>query len=297
MKKLLLVLILIILSSAAYAKQLRIVTAYPYIADITKEITKHKARVTHLARGDFDPHSIIPKPSYIAKLRRADLLIINGAQLEIGWMPPIVKRASNPDIIPGKDGFLDLSNYVKLIDKPQSVSRAQGDIHPDGNPHFYLDPHNIPILARAIMNRIIKLDYANASFYRRNYYTFNRQWKSKLGQWKTRMSKVKGVSVIQYHKNLDYFLKRYSIRMIGTVELLPGIPPTSRHTYKMKNVIRSNNVKFILQDVYNSTSASRYLARSTGAKLIKIPHDVRAVRNTGTIFKLFDELVRRITND
>jgi len=144
MKKYLVVLLLSLLAERAVAERLQVVTTYPYIAGITEQIGGERVRVFALAGGAWDPHTILPKPSFIAKLRRADLLIINGAQLEIGWLPPLMNQANNPKVAVGSNGLLDLSRHVELLDVPGSVSRAQGDVHPDGDPHFYLDPVNIP---------------------------------------------------------------------------------------------------------------------------------------------------------
>ncbi len=162
-------LVAVLLSSPLFAQRLKVVTTYPYIANITERIGGDRIKVHFLARGDYDPHTIIPKPSFIAQLRRADLLIINGAQLEIGWLPPLMRQANNPTVNPGSRGFLDLSRSVKLIDVPASVSRDQGDVHPDGNPHFYLDPHNIPAMARSILVKLSSLDSHNASFMKKNH--------------------------------------------------------------------------------------------------------------------------------
>ena len=167
MKKTIILLMCFLMSSVLFPK-LRIVTTYPYMKDITDRIGKDKVKVIALSPGNWDPHVIVPRPSLIAKVRRADLLIINGAQLEIGWIPPVIRQANNAKVMPSKKGFLDLSTFVKLIQVPDSVSRAQGDIHPAGNPHFHLDPHNIPLIANAIADKLIDLDPDNMEYYSKN---------------------------------------------------------------------------------------------------------------------------------
>ncbi len=294
MKKLLLMLIMLSAATASVASQVRVVTTYPYIADIVHHIGGEHVSVTALARGDYNPHTIIPKPSFISRLRQADLLIINGAQLEIGWLPPLMRQANNPLIMPGRPGFLDLSGRVKLIDVPKSVSREQGDVHPDGNPHFYLDPHNIPPIARAISGKLSEMDTLNASNYERNLSGFLARWSAKTREWDGRLSRQKGVSVIEYHKNYDYLLRRYGIQLAGTVEPLPGIPPTSRHIGDLEKVISSRRISCILQDVYNPADASEHLSRKHGIRMIVLPHDVGAVGSTEGIIPLFDEIVRRL---
>ena len=146
-------------------RPLHVVAAYPYIGDLVETIGGKNVRVFSLARGDYNPHVIIPRPSFIAKVRRADLLVISGAQLEIGWLPPLLRQANNPAVQPGEQGFLDLSRSVTLIDVPVAVSRELGDIHPEGNPHYYLDPENILILAQRIKERLSALDPDEAWYY------------------------------------------------------------------------------------------------------------------------------------
>jgi len=282
-------------ASLASARPLHVVAAYPYIGDIVEKIGGSNVRVFSLARGDYNPHVIIPRPSFIAQIRRADLLIISGAQLEIGWMPPLLRQANNPAVQTGEPGFLDLSRYVSLIDIPSSVSREQGDIHPEGNPHFYLDPENILLIARAIKDKLVQLDSQNASFYEARYREFSELWGKKLAEWSQKMAPLKNTRVVEYHKNYDYFLHRYKLQIAGTVEPLPGIPPTSKHMEHLETLLTAAPARFILQDVYNPDDASRHLAEKLSMRLVVLPHDVGAVKETNSIFSLFDELVRRIT--
>jgi zinc/manganese transport system substrate-binding protein len=297
MKRIILVILLSFISLPLYAKKLHVATTYPYIASIVQQVGGDRVNVQALAAGDWDPHVIVPKPSYIAKLRAADLLIMSGAQLEIGWLPPLMNQANNPKVNVGSRGLLDLSRFVQLIDVPVGVSRAQGDIHPEGNPHFYLDPYNIPLLSKAIADRLAELDPVGASDYQKNNEAFTAKWNSKLAEWNGKLEKVKGITVIEYHKLYDYFLRCYDIKLLGTVETLPGIPPTSKHIAALEKMIASDSVRFILQDVYHPDDASKLLAKKYGISLIKIPHDVGAVAEAKDIFTLFDEITRRLTND
>ncbi len=295
MKLLLFILIIILPFQAAISDRLYIVTTYPYIADIVEKIGKDRVQVTPLARGDYNPHVIIPKPSYIAKLRRADLLIINGAQLEIGWLPPIIKQANNANIQPEEKGFLDLSTCVHLIDIPTSVSREQGDVHPEGNPHFSLNPDNILIIAKTITDKLCELDPESASLYQANNAEFARVWEQKMKEWNDKIEPMKGIKVVEYHKVYDYFLRRYGLVITGTVEPLPGIPPTTKHIEQIEKLIEREKVRFILQDVYNPQDASQYLSKRLGVKMIVLPHDVGAVKEVDGILALFEEIVRRLT--
>jgi len=284
--------LILFLFSFSFAK-IKVATTYPYIADITQKIAKDKANVISLANGNLDPHFITPKPSLIVKLRDADLLIINGAHLEIGWLPPLIRQANNPKINPNTNGFLDLSNFVELIQKPENVSRAGGDVHPEGNPHFHLNPNNIPIIADAITQRLCEIDNGNCGFYKQNLNDFKKQFSEKKKIWDEKMKSLKGSKVYEYHRLYDYFLTNYQIIVAGTLEPLPGIPPTSKH---LQNLIEnSKDVKFILQDVYHSQDSAKFVSSKTGIPVIILPHDVGAVPEAKDIFSLFDIMVERLT--
>jgi zinc/manganese transport system substrate-binding protein len=297
MKRIMFSILLLSISLPLYAEKLQVATTYPYIASITQQVGGDRVNVRALADGDWDPHVIVPKPSYIAKLRAADLLIMGGAQLEIGWLPPLMNQANNPKVNVGSRGLLDLSRSVQLIEVPVGISRAQGDIHPDGNPHFHLDPYNIPILSKAIAERLAELEPAGASEYQINNKNFTEKWNRKLAEWDEKLEKLKGITVIEYHKNYDYFLLRYNIKLLGTVETLPGIPPTSKHIESLEKMITPGSVRFILHDVYHAEDASKFLAKKHGINMVKIPHDVGAVAEAKDIFTLFDEIIRRLTNE
>ena len=294
MKKIWISMTCFLLAFGLFAR-MRVVTTYPYIQDITERIGQDGVKVIALSPGNWDPHVIIPKPSLIAQVRRADLLIINGAQLEIGWIPPVIRQANNPDVMPGKKGFLDLSNFVKLIQVPSGVSRAQGDIHPAGNPHFHLDPAHIPPVTRAIADKLMALDPDHAESYARNRDRFLEQWNAKLEEWDRKMAPLKGKQYVEFHKNLDYFLEHYGLIVLDTIEPLPGIPPTSKHTLELIDKLKNEEVAKILHDVYHSAKCTRLLSEKTGVPWVVMPHDVRSLEEVRDIIGLFDELVARLT--
>lgn len=287
MKKILLIALFV---NSLFA-QINVAVSYPYIAELTKIIGADHVDVNTLAKGSWDPHFVVPRPSLIRQLSRADLLIINGAQLEIGWIPPLIKKAHNPNILPSSQGFLDLSQSVTLIDKPSAVSRAGGDIHPDGNPHFATDPYNMPILAEAITQKLSYLAPNNTKFFQHNLETFNQKWQKNLKRWSEAMLPLKGSKVVQYHKLFDYFLQRYALKSVGTIEPLPGLNPSSRHTMALIKTMRLDGVKYILQDVYHNPKTAHFIASKTGAKVIMMPHDVNAITKADTLTHLYDAMV------
>ena len=286
----------LVLSLSLYA-QLRVAVSYPYIAELVNEIGMTNVQVTTLAKGNWDPHFIVPRPSLIAKLRRVDALIMNGAQLEIGWLPPLIKRASNRAVMPNSPSFLNLSHQVELIQKPQSVDRSLGDVHPNGNPHFHLDPNNILILAQSITEFLILLDTNNKESYILNFNRFEKEWKTHLKRWEELMQDKKGIQIIQFHDNLAYFNQAYGLKTLGTIEPLPGIPPSSRHTLELIHVIKKEAPYCILHDVYHSTKTAEFISAKTGIKLIIIPHDINALSSVTSLVELFDYMTKALHND
>lgn len=290
MKKILLVLIL----PLSLFAHLNIAVTYPYIGAITKIVGGEHISTVVLAKGNWDPHFIVPRPSLIAKVRNADALIMNGAQLEIGWLPPLVNRAGNQKTRPNTKTFLNLSHHVKLIDKPGVVDRKHGDIHPDGNPHFHLNPQNVIAIADIIKSFLISIDVEHREIYENNYNNFSKDWKQKLFHWNHKMEAKKGMKVIQFHDNLAYFNQAYGLESIGTIEPLPGIPPSSRHTIKLIKLIKKQKPHCILHDVYHSTKTAEYISSKTGLPVVLMPHDIGSLDSVEDLTSLFEYLTSAI---
>jgi len=287
------IVLLFVTFTAVFAK-LNVSVAYPYIEQLTKEVAGDKVNVALLSRGDWDPHFVVPKPSLAGKLRDADLLILNGASLEMGWLPPLMQISNNAKIQKGADGYLDLSEYIKLQDIPKSVDRSMGHVHEEGNPHFALDPHNMIPLAEVIMLTLALHDEKNYSVYKKNFESFKMKWTKKLKHYDVQMKKCKGMKVVQYHELFNYFLKHYGIKSIDNLEPIPGIKPNSKHALKLIAEIKDQDVKLILQDVYHEHKTAKFIAQKTGAKVVEIPHDVGAVKGTETLERFYDTIVGRV---
>ena len=273
---------------------LNIAVSYPYIGALTKTIGGDHVKTIVLAKGNWDPHFVVPRPSLISKLRSADALIMNGGQLEIGWLPPLIRRANNPKVQPNATTFLNLSNYIHMIQKPSSVDRSQGDVHPDGNPHFHLDPNNIITLAQTVAAFLISIDSEHKALYETNYENFEKEWQQNLLRWEKSMAPLKGTKLIQYHDVLAYFNQAYGLKTIGTIEPLPGIPPSSRHTLALINRIKREKPQFILHDVYHATKTADYISTKTGIKVIRMPHDLEALDSIDSLQALFDYLTEAV---
>ena len=272
----------------------KVVVTYPYIASLVGEIAKDQAEVITLAKGDEDPHFVVPRPSFIGKLRQADLLIINGASLEIGFVPPLIRQANNPKIMPGAEGLIDLSQAVNLIEKPDNVSRSDGDIHPEGNPHFILDWHNVPALARFIAEALGRVDRGAASTYQKNLDGFLARWKVKTAEWDKKAAPLHGKAVFQYHRLFNYFVLRTGMRVVGELEPKPGIPPTSRHIEELIQGNAPGSVYMIITDPYHEQKTPEGLSKKMSIPWVVLPQDVVAVPAAKDIFSMFDTLVASV---
>ena len=273
---------------------IQIDTSYATLGAVAKRVGGDAVHVTVLANPKYDPHFITPKPSLIAKLRRADLLILNGGGLEIGWLPPLLRSANNAKIQNGAKGFLDISHFIHMIDVPTSVSRAYGDVHVEGNPHYFTDPHNVLPMADAIAKKLIEIDQKNEKLYIQNLKKFQEQWQHYLQNFDAKMVECKTKKVIEYHELFDYFLRRYKIKSYGNIEPVPGIAPSLKHTVALIDIIKQNSIKKILQDVYHEKKTAEFIAAKTDAKVVIIPHDVGAVSGSDTLEKFYNTIAQRI---
>jgi len=284
-------LIIAMFLNVAFAK-VEVAVTYKYIEDITLKIAGDLVEIKTLSKPKEDPHFVMARPSLIAKLRNVDLLILNGGHLELGWLPPLIKRANNQNVFEGREGFLDLSHSIEMIDAQESVSHADGDVHPDGNPHFILDPYNVPIVAKSIADKLSSLDVLNAKVYEKNYEKFKKEWDTKLLVWAEKMKPFEGVKVIQYHKSFDYFLKRYKMKLVDTIEPIPGISPTSKHIIELITKIKSEKEAIlIMHDVYHNRKAAKLISAKTNIKIMDMPHDVDALSEANSIENLFNSII------
>ncbi len=285
----------LVLASSLFAT-LKIDTTYATLGAVTQEVGADLVEVHVLGSSKYDPHFIVPKPSLLSKLRRADLLIINGGGLEVGWLPPLIRSANNRKIQPGAEGFLDMSHFIKMIDKPTSVSRAFGDIHAQGNPHYVTDPHQVLVMAKVIAKKLAQIDPSHAQSYQHNLEKFLKKWEAYLKKFDLKMSQCTTKKVLQYHELYNYFLKRYGIVSVGNIEPLPGITPSSKHTLELIGTVKENGVKKILQDVYHDKKAAEFIAAKTGAKVVVVPHDVGSVKAADTLEDFYNTIAKSICN-
>jgi zinc/manganese transport system substrate-binding protein len=274
---------------------LNVVTTTPDLASIANEIGGNLIQADSLVKGYQDAHFMQPKPSYLVKMNRADLLIYQGLELEIGWLPVLINGARNPDIKPGQPGHLNASAKIAALEIPiGEVDRSMGDVHPYGNPHYNLDPENGFILARVIGEKLSELDPKNASQYERNLDRFNKKLEEKLIQWKNQMSPFQGKEIVTYHRHWSYFAKRFGLSVISTIELKPGVSPSVKHLSAVTETIIRQKIKLILRANYIDSKFSNIVAEKIGATVLPLPVFVGGIPEANDYFSLFDTIIEKI---
>lgn len=274
---------------------LDIVTTTTDLAAITRAVGGDDVTVTHIARGDLDPHFVDAKPSYMLKLANADLVIAVGMDLEAAWLPSLLTGARNPHVQPGTPGYLDASRYIVPIEVPiGTIDRSRGDLHPAGNPHYWLDPENGRRLARGIAGRLAELDPEHAPLFEQNLAAFEAALTARQAEWTAKMAPLHGSTVVGYHMTFDYFFRAYGLKVVGFVEPKPGIPPTPTHTIELGEVARATKVRFVCVEPYHDPRDAGPIAKASGATVVTLPTSVGSVEGADDYLALFDVLVARL---
>jgi ABC-type Zn uptake system ZnuABC Zn-binding protein ZnuA len=275
--------------SLAAAKKLNVVTSTTDLAALTQEVGGDKINVDSIAKGYQDPHFVEAKPSFLLKLRNADLLVSVGLDLEIGWLPPLITQSGNARIQQGANGYLDASEFAEILEIPQGkVTRAEGDVHPLGNPHYWLDPDNGRRLAKGIMGKLDELDPGDSSYFQQRFADFDKRLSQAEKGWDAEMAPYHGRKVVTYHRSWPNFAKHFGLEVVGYVEPRPGIPPTPSHTIDLINLMKRENVKVMLIEPYFDLRTPNSVASQTGAKVLVMTPSVGGEKGVDNYFKLFD---------
>ena len=294
MKTQLFLLTLALLTANTQAK-LNVVATIPDFGAIAEEIGGDKVKVTSIARGTEDAHFVDARPSYVRVLNQADVLIEGGAELEIGWLPPLVNGARNGKILSDAPGHVILSRGIRLLGVPSGpVDRSMGDVHPFGNPHYWTDPANGKIMANNLTETFSRLDPANAVFYQANLKKFNEHLDKKLAEWAKLLDPYRGTKVVTYHKSFDYFLERFGLDLAGTIESKPGVEPSPSYVNALIPQLKATNVRLVMIEPYRPRKTSEYVAQAIGAKLLLLPTSVGGNDKVKDYSSLFDYNVAQI---
>jgi zinc/manganese transport system substrate-binding protein len=267
------------------------------LASIAREIGGDRVSVEALARGYQDPHNVEAKPSFILKLQKADLLILVGRELEIGWLPPLITQSRNAKIQVAGPGYLDASQHVKVLEIPQGqITRAMGDVHPLGNPHYWLDPDNGKIIARDIAAAFTRLRPNDKAFFDQRLNDFVSRVTEGQNRWTAAMAPFKGSKIVTYHRSFPNFADRFGLDIIGYVEPRPGIPPSPQHTLDVINEMKQQNGKLVLVEPYFDLKTPNAIGRATGAAVLVMPPSIGGVKEITDYISLFDYDVMLLVN-
>jgi zinc/manganese transport system substrate-binding protein len=284
-------------ASASAQSKLNVVTTTEDLASIAREVGADRIAVESIARGYQDPHFVEAKPSFILKLQKTDLLIVVGRELEIGWLPPLVQQSRNAKIQPGANGYLDASLTASILEVPTGqLTRAMGDVHPQGNPHYWLDPENGKRVAKAIAEKLSQLRPGDKAAFDQHLADFTTRLDAAEKRWLQQMAPYKGTKIVTYHRSFPNFAERFGLEIVGYVEPRPGIPPTPQHTLDLINEMKRQNIKLILVEPYFDSKTPNAIGRETGAQVLTMPPSVGGTKDVPDYFKLFDSDINQVVD-
>jgi zinc/manganese transport system substrate-binding protein len=290
---------LFVLTAGAFpraAGKLNVVTTTEDLASIAREVGGDRIDVDSIAKGYQDPHFVEPKPSFVLKLNKADLLVVVGRELEIGWLPPLITQSRNAKVQPGAEGYLDASQNVQILELPTGqITRAMGDVHPMGNPHYWLDPENGRRIAQAMQKKFAQLRPADAPYFAQRLADLESRLTAAMQRWQAQMAPYKGLKVVTYHRSWPNFAERFNLDVVGYVEPRPGIPPSPSHTLDVIQEIKRQGVKLILVEPYFDLKTPEAISRDTGAKVLVMAPSVGGEKEITDYFKLFDYDINLVT--
>ena len=281
---------IVLIASIAQAQgKVNVITTTEDLASIAREVGGDRVTVESISRGYQDPHFVEAKPSFILKLQKADVLVTVGREMEIGWLPPLIQQSRNAKVQVGANGYVDASAQARILDIPQGqITRTMGDVHPQGNPHYWLDPENGKVVAKEIAEKLSQLRPNDRAFFEQRLNAFVMRLSDAEKRWAAMMAPYKGTQVVTYHRSFPNFAERFGLEVIGYVEPRPGIPPSPQHTLDLINEMKKQNVKLVLVEPYFDLKTPNSIGRATGAEVLVMPPSVGGVKDVTDYFTLFD---------
>lgn len=286
--------LLALLAASAPADAMRIFACEPEWAALANELGGEDVKVYTATSALQDPHHIQARPSLIAKVRNTDLIVATGAQLEIGWLPVLLRQGANPAIQPGQPGYFEAAGFVTMLEVPTSVDRINGDVHPGGNPHIQTDPRNILSVAAALNQRLQQLDSAHAESYQQRYNNFADRWQAALLHWQQQAGPLKGVKLIAYHKGWAYMLNWLGMQEVSTIEPVPGVPPSAAHLAELLAKQKMQPAAMVIYAAFQDAKASEWLSQRAGIPVVKLAATVGGTDQAGDLFALYDDTIHRL---
>ena len=296
MKKWIAVLCALVLAQMCRARdKIKVVATVPDLAWVAGEIGGNRVKVYTLARGGQDLHSVRARPTFLLKLKRADLFLELGLDAEHAWVPPLLFACRNPKVQPDGAGFVNCSIGIKPLEVPSTISRKEAaDLHPLGNPHYNLEPGNMKIVARNILEGLCRVDPGSSKFYRKRFEGLMEKFKKKEEYWDALAKDLKGLKVVTYHRSWSYFAGRFGIKVIGTIEPKPGIEATPSHLARLIETIKKEKVKIIIREPYYSEKLPSWIAERTGARVVTLPNTSGWRDTAKTWFQLMDYILKSL---
>ena len=289
-----LALFLAMLAATPFARRINVVATTPDLAAIAREIGGDAVEVKALAKPTEDSHFVDAKPSHIVTLNRADVLIEGGAELELGWLPPLLESARNDRIAVGAPGRISASLGVRLLEIPTTFDRARGDVHALGNPHFLIDPVNVRLIAAQIADHLVQIEPGSATLFKANLRKFNATLDLRMVEWQKELAPYRGAKIVTYHKDFVYLAERFHLDVVETLEPKPGIAPSPSHLAQVIGVMKAQNARVILVQPFQNRKTAETVARQTGAVVLDIAQQPGARPNTDTYFQLMDYVVQTL---
>ncbi len=293
MRKLVTVLLLVAAPLAARA-DLTVFACEPEWKALAEAIGGDLVKAESATTALQDPHYIQARPSLIAGIRRADLVVCSGAQLEIGWLPALLRKANNRRVLPGNPGYFEAALFVERLGATGSVDRAEGDIHPQGNPHVQTNPHNLQLIGRALAERMAELDPGNAEAYRRGFASFEARLRDAIARWEAKAAPLAGMRVITHHKSWIYLEDWLGLTEVANLEPIPGLPPTAGHLSQLVSRFGDGGADVIIRSPYQDARASEWLSERTGIPAIVLPLTVGGTPGATDLFALFEDILDRL---
>ena len=283
-----------VLNSLPAVAALSIFSCEPEWAALSKELGGDKVSVYQATTALQDPHRIEARPSLIARMRSADLMVCTGADLEVGWLPVLLQTSGNNKVQLGQPGYFMGADFVPKIEVPTAVDRAQGDVHPQGNPHIHLDPRNIARVAQGLAERLAKVDPSNAAYYEGRLKDFDARWQKAIGQWEARAAPLKGMKLVPYHRDQAYLVRWLGLVDVGNIEPKPGIPPSAGHLSELLAKLQAQPADAITRGAYQDPKAAEWLGERTKIAVVTMPYTVGGTPEAKDLFALFDDTINRL---
>jgi len=271
---------------------LNVLACEPEWGALTRELGGDKVTVYDATNAMQDPHHIQAKPSLLARARNADMLVCTGAELEIGWLPILQQQSGNPKIQHGKPGYFEAARYVRMLEVPSRLDRADGDVHPGGNPHIQTDPRNIALVAAGLARQLAEADPANTAWYQARFQNFSARWQAAITRWEKEAAPLKGISIVVQHKGFPYLENWLGLKQAATLEPKPGVEPSSGHLAQVLAQLQREPAKMILRAAYNDGRPSEWLAGRVKISAVALPFTVGGTEQAKDLFGLFDDTIR-----